>query len=116
MPIVVDLSFRWLCGFSICRCELYWTAIHAHLYVHSIANFYSFCNIDTNIGPYLNLYTDSDIYTYIHANKYINANFYTNIYPHQHFDANLYAYIYSDKHTLSDSNTVTASDRWTGGL
>ena len=116
MPIVVDLSFRWLCGFSICRCELYWTAIHAHLYVHSIANFYSFCNIDTNIGPYLNLYTDSDIYTNIHANKYSDADTYANLYSNQHFDADLYAYIYSDKHTLSDSNTVAASDRWTGGL
>jgi hypothetical protein len=110
MPIVVDLSFRWLCGFSICRRELYWTSIHTHLYVHSIANLYSVCNIDSDIGPYLNLYTDSDFYTNIHANEYFHANFYTNIHSHQHFDSNLFTYIYSNKHTISDPYAFTSCD------
>jgi hypothetical protein len=113
---VVDFGFWWLYRLSVCRCELYWTAIHTHLYVHPIANFYSVCNIDADIGPYLNLYTDSDIYTYIHANKYSDANAYANIHPDQHFDTNLYTYIHSNQHTLSDSHTVTASDCWAGGL
>ena len=113
---MVDLSFRWLRGLSVCRCELYWTAIHAHLYIHSITNLYSFCNIDADVGPYLYLYTYSDIYTNIHSNKYFDADTYTNLYSDQYFDADLYAYIYSNQYTLSDSNAVAASDRWTGGL
>ena len=74
MPIMVDLSFWWLCGLSICRCKLYWTAIHTHLYFDSITNLYPVCNTDTNVGPYLYLYTYSDIYTNIHANKYSDAD------------------------------------------
>ena len=116
MPIVVDLSFWWLCGFSVCRCELHRTSIHTHLYIDSVTNFYTVCNPDTNANPYIYLHAYSDIYTNLHANKYIDTDTNTNLHSDQHFDADLYTYIYSNKHTLSDSNTVTASDRWAGGL
>ena len=113
---MVDLSFRWLCGFSICRCELHRTSIHTHLYIDSVTNFYTVCNTDANADPDLNLHAYSDIYTNIHTNKYSDADTNTNLHANLHIDADLYTYIYSDKHTLSDSNAVTASDYWTCGL
>ena len=94
LPVLVAYRIRWLCGFPGCGCDLWRAPANLDQHCNSFALDDATADWNANSNPDFDLYTDSDAY----------------------FNTHEYTHLHTDGHTFTYTDTLAATNHWSGCL